>query len=245
MKGMLKAEWLKLTTTRSFYGLIAGAIVVALLGALSTTGSAAVETLKGPLHEQSFWIVASMNIGLFALVLGIRSYTEEYRHRTIVHTLFADPHRRRSAVAKGIVSALAAALLAALATAVMSAAALALASAKGGGLEPSGADIEAAGGLLLASGLWALLGVGVGALVRHQVPAIVGGLLWMLVIENLGAGVLGDAGSFLPGRAGFAVAGAVEAGELLAVHTGAALLGTYALAFWLVGLLATRHRDVA
>jgi ABC-2 type transport system permease protein len=155
VRGMFEAEWLKLRTTRAFYGLIAGAAGVAALGAFSTVASAKVDSLTGPLHEQTFWVLASVNIGLFALILGIRSYTEEYRHGTIVHTLFADPHRRRSAAAKAAISAGAAAVLAAVATVVMIGIALAMAAAKGGNLALGAADIGAFGGLLGASALWA------------------------------------------------------------------------------------------
>lgn len=244
MKGMLAAEWLKLRTTRSYYGLIAGAVGVAALGAFSTVASARVDALSGPLHAQTFWVLASMNVGLFALILGIRSYTEEYRHRTIVHTLFADPHRRRSAVAKAVVSALAAALLAAVAAIVMIAAAIGMASAKGGSLGVEGSDAGAFVGLLGAAALWAILGVGVGALVRHQVAAIVGGLVWVLVIENLGTGFLGDAGSYLPGQAAHALARATEVADLLTVPLATAALATVTLLLWAAGLTMTRRRDV-
>lgn len=242
---MLRAEWLKLQTTRAFYGLIAGAVGVAGLGAFSTVASAQAESLSGPIHQQTFWVLASINIGLFALILGIRAYTEEYRHRTIVHTLFADPRRRRSAVAKAVASAAGAVLLAAVATAIMIGVALGMASAKGGTLAPDASDFGAVAGLVGAAALWAVLGVGVGALVRHQVAAIVGGLVWVLVIENLGAGFLGAAASFLPGQTAHSLARASEAGDLLAVPVAAAVFAGYALALWAAGVTATRRRDVA
>lgn len=245
MKGMLKAEWLKLRTTRAFYGLIAGAVAVSALGAFSTVASARADSLTGPLHEQTFWILASVNIGLFALILGIRAYTEEYRHRTIVHTFYADPPRRRSAAAKAAVSAGAAAVLAAVAAAVMSGIALLMASAKGGQLALSASDMGAFGGLLGASALWAVLGVGVGALIRHQVAAIVGGLVWILVIENMGAGFLGDAGAYLPGQAAHSLGRATEVGNLLAVPVAIVALTGYALFLWVAGVVVTRRRDLA
>jgi ABC-2 type transport system permease protein len=245
VKGMLKAEWLKLLTTRAFLGLIAGAVGVAGLGAFSTVASTGVDSLSGPLHEQTFWVLSSINIGLFALIVGIRAYTEEYRHRTIVHTLFADPHRRRSAVAKALVSALAAVILTAVAMTVTIGIVLAMASVKGGNLAPDASDAGAIVGLLGASALWAVLGVGIGALVRHQVAAIVGGLVWVLVIENMGAGFLGQAGSYLPGQTAHSLARATEIGDLVAVPMAADVLGGYALLSWAAGVAATRRRDVA
>lgn len=245
MKGMLKAEWLKLRTTRAFYGLIAGATAVATLGGFSTVASAHMDSLAGPLHAQTFWVLASINIGLFALILGIRAYTEEYRHGTIVHTLFADPHRRRNALAKAVVSASAAVLMAAVAMAAMIGVVLAMASAKGGNLSLDASDAGPITGLLGAAALWAVLGVGIGALIRHQVAAIVGALVWVLVIENLGAGFLGEGASYLPGQAAHALARATEVGNLLAVPGAIAVLGGYALALWGAGVAATRRRDVA
>lgn len=244
MKGMIKAEWLKLRTTRAFYGLIAGGAGVAALGGFSTIASAPVDSLAGPVHEQTFWVLASINIGLFALILGIRAYTEEYRHRTIVHTLFADPHRRRSALAKAVVSALAAAVLASVAVAVAVLVASVTASAKGGDLALAGSDAGAIAGLVGAAALWAILGVGVGALIRNQVAAIVGGLLWVLVIENLGSGFLGDAASYLPGQSAHSLAQASEMGDLLALPVATAVLGGYAFVGWAAGVTMIRRRDI-
>lgn len=243
MRGMLKAEWLKLVTTRAYYGLVLGAVGVAALGSVSTVASANVEALSGPLHTQQFWILASINVGLFALIVGIRSYTDEFRHRTIVHTLFADPRRRASAVAKALVTAGAAMVLATAAAVVMVGVALAVSSLKGGNLSPDGSDVGALAGLVLASGLWSVLGVGVGAVVRQQVPAIVGALVWVLVIENLGGGFLGDAGMYLPGQSAHALAQA-DMGDLLAVPVGATVLAAYAVAAWMLGVTTIRRRDV-
>lgn len=244
MRAMLKAESLKLRTTRGFAGLVAGASGVAALGAFSTVTSAPVEALTGPLHQQTFWMVASINVGLFALIVGIRSYTEEFRHRTVVHTLFADPARVRSAVAKALVAAAAAAILASIAAATMSVVGLGLASAKGGNLTLAAADARAFAGFLLASALWAVAGVGIGSLVRHQVPAIVGALVWVLVIENLGAAFLGDAAAYLPGQSAHALARA-DVPDLLAPGLGAVVLAGYAAILWMGGAAAIRHRDVA
>ncbi|MDQ3963850.1 MAG: hypothetical protein M3277_08075 [Actinomycetota bacterium] len=244
MRATLNAEWLKLRTTRAYAGLIAGAVGVAALGAFSTVASAPVHSLSGPVHSQTFWMLASINIGLFALIVGIRSYTEEFRHRTVVHTLFADPARIRSAIAKAIVAAAAAALLATIAAAGMTLVGLAMASAKGGNLSLAASDVEAFAGFLLATGLWAIVGVGIGALVRHQVPAIVGALVWVLVIENLGAAFLGAAGRYLPGQSAHALAGA-DLPDLLAPTVGAAVLATYAAVLWMAGAAAMRQRDVA
>jgi ABC-2 type transport system permease protein len=65
-------------------------------------------------------------------------------------------------------------------------------------------------GSAFAAGLWGAIGVGVGAVVRSQVPALVGLVVWHLFIENLLVGDIagvGAVGRYLPGAAGKAISG--------------------------------------
>lgn len=244
MTRALKAELLKLLTTRAIYGLLAGEIGVVLLTTVSTVMSAKSTSLTGPIHNQVFFLLVSINVGLFSLIIGMRTMTDEFRHSTIAHSFLSDPKRRRTIVAKGVTGAVAAASLALLSAAVMVAVALPLASGKGGGLSFSGDDLGATAGFVAAQALWALVGVGIAAIVRHQVPAVVGGVVWILVIENLGSAFLGDAGRYLPGQAAYAFAKALD-GAALVPSTAAVVLTFYAAAGMLLGLMVVRRRDVA
>jgi hypothetical protein len=95
-----------------------------------------------------------------------------------------------------------------------------------------------------AAALWALIGLGVGALVRNQVATLVGLCAWMLLIENLLLPFVPDAGRFTPGAAGLALAGSV-ADKLLTPAPAALVLILFALASAAGGWLATLRRDVA
>ena len=242
---MLRAELRKLTTTRAALGLLAGAVVVTGLSAFSTTASAEPSSLSEPLHTQQLFLLASINIGLFALILGVRSFTDEFRHGTIAWTLLSVRERWRVVVAKAMTSALAAALIALVAQAAMVGVAVAVAGAKGATLGLSGADAGAVVGLAVGAAAWAALGVGVGALVRHQVAAIVGGLVWVLVVENLAAGLLKGAGRFLPGQAAHGVANAAAVTDLLPVRTAVPVLFGYTMVFGLLAILTLSQREVA
>ena len=102
-------------------------------------------------------------------------------------------------------------------------------------------------GSAAAGALWAAIGVGVGALVRHQVPTVVGICAWLLFVEGLLVGDLvglGDVFKFLPGSAAAAISGQ-EPSTLLAPTSGLALLGAYAAAAALAGVFAISRRDVA
>jgi ABC-2 type transport system permease protein len=98
-----------------------------------------------------------------------------------------------------------------------------------------------------AAGLWAAIGVGIGALVRNQVPTLIGICAWLLFVEGLLVGDLtgvGDVGRFAPGAAAAAISGQ-DPDALLAPALGLVLLALYAAAAALAGALATDRRDVA
>jgi ABC-2 type transport system permease protein len=240
----LRSELIKLLTTRGLYGLVTGAVAVVVLGTVSTIMSTNAREITGSLHEQVFYMLASINAGLFGLVLGIRSFTDDFRHGTVIPTILATGNRFRVAVAKGAVAALAGGVLGIVVVAAMASVAVALSSIRGGDLAISNSDLRAFTGMIATIALWGVLGVGVGATVRHQVAAIVGGLIWILVVENLGAGFLGDAGRLLPGQAGHALTRATQAGELIPFPVAAAVFGTYAVLIWLLGAVIFSQRDV-
>jgi hypothetical protein len=87
----------------------------------------------------------------------------------------------------------------------------------------------------------------VGSVVRNQVPALVGIVVWLLFIENLLVGDIagvGVVGRLLPGAAGRAITGQGP-GTLLAPAVGLVLLALYAAAAAAAGTLATSRRDFA
>ena len=123
----------------------------------------------------------------FALVLGILAVTSEFRHGTITPSLLVVPDRVRLTLAK-LGASLATGLALGLrgdrrCAAVLGAAIL---SARGidTGLRRLAGD-EADRRRDVGTALYAALGVGVGAIVRNQVGAIVGTLVYLFVLENL------------------------------------------------------------
>jgi ABC-2 type transport system permease protein len=93
-----------------------------------------------------------------------------------------------------------------------------------------------------AAALWAAIGVGVGALVRNQVGAVVGLCVWMFLVESVSEGFVPDAARLFPGGVGLALAG--NSDELSAA-VGALLLVLYAAAVSAAGWLETLRRDIA
>jgi ABC-2 type transport system permease protein len=94
-----------------------------------------------------------------------------------------------------------------------------------------------------ASALWAAIGVGVGAIVRDQVPALIGIAAWLLFVEGLFGENLTEISKFAPGTLGTAISGQ-EPDTLLTPGLSLLLLALYAAAAVAVGWLATKRRDV-
>ena len=90
--------------------------------------------------------------------------------------------------------------------------------------------------------IWPVVGIGVGLLIRSQVAAIVGEVVWLMGLEQMIGGRLGDLGDFLPGEAGLAAA--------IVPSSTALWVGSLALLGWAVvtsvgGALVLRRRDIA
>jgi hypothetical protein len=94
--------------------------------------------------------------------------------------------------------------------------------------------------------VYAIIGVGVGALLRNQVGAIVGSLVYLLVVESIvsGIGVLQGAYKWLPGGAVQAITSDFQAPDLLQPWQGGLLLLGYGLLAALLGTLFAVRRDV-
>ena len=113
MNDVLRSEFRKLRTTRTAFGLLAGAVVLHGPRAVGfaerrdagRTGGGphvAVRLRRGGRHHRV----------VFVMVLGIRSFTDEVRHGSIVPTFLATPKRLRVLAAKTAVSAAAAVVFA-------------------------------------------------------------------------------------------------------------------------------------
>jgi ABC-2 type transport system permease protein len=167
---------------------------------------------------------------------------------TIRPTFLVTPRRGRVVAAKVSVSILIGAVFGLLAGTAAAAAGTAALRARGiEVLLDRGDYVLLVAGSAAAAALWAAIGAGVGALVRNQLPTLIGICAWLLFVEGLLAGDLvglGDVGQFLPGAAAAAISGQ-DPGTLLAPAVGLVLLALYAAAAAVAGSLATSRRDVA
>jgi hypothetical protein len=246
VKAQLRAELFKLRSTRTGLGLF-GAMTGLVLLAVLLHSLLPARVLASRENQLVIFGRGEFLGSLFAVLLGALSVTAEIRHGTIRPTFLVTPRRARVVWSKVWVSILAGAgfgLVAGAAAVVAGAAAF---RARGIEVRLDAGDYALLiAGSAAAAGLWAAIGVGVGALFRHQVPTMIGICAWLLFIEGLLVGDLvglGDVFKFLPGSAAAAISGQ-RPGTLLGPAVGALLLALYAAAAALAGSLATSRRDV-
>ena len=245
MRNQIASEFRKLTTTRSIYAMLAGLIVIVGLGVVATTTDGQPGSLLAPLEHQVFLHVSLTIAPLFGLLLGLRSFTDEFRYGSIVPTLLASPVRRRVLGAKLVATAGGGVALSLAAMAISIGVGVPILIIKGFDVAWStGAMAEIVGRLVVATVLWTAIGVGLGLAVKHQVAAIAGTLVWLLAAEGILSGLVPDVAKYFPGAAGFATVG-INSAELLTPALGAALLGAYAVVAVAAGGILMQRRDIA
>jgi ABC-2 type transport system permease protein len=249
MARLVRSEWTKLLTTRVWLGLLLGgcllsggfaALITGLAG--QTDGPPAVGT---PAYEQVVFSLAS-NAGVLSLVLGIIGMTQEYRHRTATPTFLASPRRGHVVVAKLVAYLLAAIPFALVVCLVDVAVVVVYAGGRGSAPSLTGDNLQVLAGAAASVVLYAVIGVGVGALFRNQVGAIVGSLVYLFVIEAIVGGITAISGVYkwLPGGARDAMTASTGGPDLLNQWQGGVLLLGYGLLAALLGTVLAVRRDV-
>ena len=252
MNALIRSELLKLRTARSF-------IVLTCLGAGLT---AVISILSGFLTDFSDpgntrpavdAISNASFVLLFALMLGILLITSEYRHGSIASTLLVEPDRRRLLLAKLLAAAIAGAAIGLVAAALDLVIEAAILPTRDLSLHVGGKELfRLLAGMTAGGGLMAALGVGIGALVRRQTAAIVGFLVFLLVIESFLTGLVLDSGEvrFTLSAAMAQVTDTTETAGInnldhpLGQVSGGLVLLAWVAVFGAVGALVIQARDV-
>jgi ABC-type transport system involved in multi-copper enzyme maturation permease subunit len=204
MSALLQAELLKLRTTRTFLALVAASLGLALLVVVlvSLIGDDFTKDDVRDLFTADF-------TGLFIILLGVIGMAGEWRHRTITSTILAAPDRIRLLAAKMLAYAAAGALLSLIVTLTIMVVGTTILSARGEETAAFADLLDVLWRNLLVATLVGALGVGIGALLRNQVVAIVGVLFVAFVFEPTLIGLAPDVGRFGPTQG--APSGIIEA----------------------------------
>lgn len=199
---LVQAEFLKFRTTQVWFWLLVATVAVT---ALLVVGQLAPADSNISTSGDVANLFASSSQGyVLVFVLGVLGVTTEFRYQTITPTVLQTPSRWTIVTAKMITYAIVGIGYALAAVAVQLAMAVPWLSAKGIHVDFGDSDVQRA--LLAVFGVLALFGVvglGVGALLRNQVVAVVVGIVFLLVVQNVlvAIPVVKHAFPFTPGGA--------------------------------------------
>ena len=247
MTALVRAELLKVRTTRAWWAYLA---VIALLVGLAVAGDIGSNAESRSDLDFQLGLVEAAGFGaVLSMILGITMVTTEFRHGTVTPTFLAEPSRERVLASKALAGTLVFLLFAALALLVVAVVTVPWLSIVGAENHLLDGEVGTrAVETLLSAVLWGLLGIAVGSVVHGQVAALVGTLVWIFVVENLLVGILGlldgdGMTAYLPFRALDAADG-TGGDNLLSYWPGVAVsLGWIAL-IGAAGVVRTSRRDI-
>jgi ABC-2 type transport system permease protein len=238
-----KAELLKVRSTRTTLGLMLGMVALILLFALLTGLLSKAGALSTTEDQRQLLSLGSL-AGIFSALAGVLLVTSEYRFGTIRPTFLFTPVRSRVLAAKVAAGLLAGVAFGVVGEGVGFAIGYAILAARGISFTLSGGNVALLlVGTLAGTALWGAIGVGLGAIVRNQVGAVIGLLAWGFIVDNLLFGLVPSVGRLTPTRAQDALIG-LTTKNLLSPAAGAIVLIAWAAALALIGLPLVSRRDV-
>ncbi|MBW8751708.1 MAG: hypothetical protein JF565_09835 [Propionibacteriales bacterium] len=187
-------------------------------------------------------------VSLFTLVLGIMAVAGEYRNRTITDTYLSTPDRGRVVGAKLAAYAVAGTVFATVNAVTALLAVRIWWSVKGVPLDLGDSRLwHTVVGCWAWNIAFAVIGVGLGALVRNLTAAIAAALAWVALVEGIVGQIVGDLARWLPFATGSAL-GDVKAStgsfDPLPQVAAAGALAAYAAVFAVVAITTSVRRDV-
>lgn len=248
MTALVHAEVLKLRTRTAAW------LLLATLGlmALTITFSVGDTNASGSLDDPGLLAgIVGISFGVpevWVVLLGGLAFTQEFRYGTITSTYLGEPRRTRVLVAKWLSVALASVVITIATLALSATFGIALISSRNGDVTLATQFWQMAGAALVVMAAYGVIGVAVGALVRNQIAAVVGVLVWMLAVEQTVIAAFPAIGRWIPGGAtsAFLQLGSALSldGKLLSAPVGGLVLLGYTAVAVTLALLLTPRRDV-
>jgi hypothetical protein len=247
---LLRAEFLKLRTTQVWFWLLLG--VIAVSGLLIVGGLAPSNGVQDASDVPDLFASASTAY-IVVFTLGVLGVTTEFRYQTITATLLVTPSRWAVVTAKMITYAILGVAYALVAVATQLAVAVPWLAAKDIDVD-YGSDhvVHAILGVFAVVALYGIIGLGVGALVHNQIVAVVVGIIFLLVLQNIILLIPGVryAWPYTPNGASQAILHTTGSTEVTdGVHLLSAGGGVVVLLLWafvpaILGAAITMNRDI-
>ncbi len=201
---LIKSEWRKLIYARANWGLLVAATLVSMLSVavtpfiIDSQGELLGLSLESQAAVDSVY-ANGISGYVFAIILGILLMAGEFRHGTAVATFLTSPKRGAVVANKLGIAALSGILLMWISTAFsMATGWLALQSFENVAAPSENLVLNSLMAATIGGAVLGLIGVAIGSLVRNQMLAIVGSLVYLFIIDPILLAVWPDAGKWLP-----------------------------------------------
>ena len=189
MKALVHAEVLKLRSTRTPAWLLFATLGLVVLTVVFNVPKVGAENAPVSLDDpgllagtvgDSFGVPEVM-----VVLLGVLAFTQEFRYGTATSTYLGEPRRTRVLVAKWLSVALASVVITAATLALSVTLGVALIRSRDGDVTAAAQFWQTVAAVFVVAAAYGVIGVAVGALVRNQIAAAVGVLIWMLAVERI------------------------------------------------------------
>ena len=235
MTALLKAELLKLRTTRTFVAIVgsAGALSLILVVLGAVLGK----------ETDPHALFTNTAITYIIVLLGAIAMTGEWRHRTITGSVLAAPNRVRMLAAKTVSYSVAGVTLSILVTVPTIIVGELVLAGRGDATLGAGGIADVLWRNLAVAALLGPLGVCIGALVRNQIVTVVGLVIVAAALEPAVFSGVPEFGRFLPlsGAPGGVLGGT---DGTLSPGPAVAVLVAWGLAAFAAAAIDLRRRDL-
>ncbi|MGA8117401.1 MAG: ABC transporter permease [Actinocatenispora sp.] len=269
MSRVIRSELLKVRTTNLWWLMLIGVVVFTALSLGVNMLSGYVQLNPDSANGQNVPKADIVHIAtnlytsgqyfgtLLAMVFGILIFTNEFFHQTATATFLATPKRTHAIGGKLFVAVVVGIVIALITSALSMPSGALFLSSQDAALHLGDASVLKSIGLnWLAFAVWAVFGLGLGALLRSQILAVIVGLVAMLVGQTVLQLVLGllaqhyhqawimDISYWLPSGASGVMTSPDGAGGF-AWWQGTLILLGYGVVAAVVGTIITQRRDVS
>lgn len=245
MTRLIRAELRKLTSTKMPWAFLLVLLTIAAINAFAVIAGTDFDGSKDFISteaDQQSLVAFAANGFILAALFGAIAVAREYGHHTVVPTFLASPKRHRAVLAQLIAVATNGAVLSLVGAGLtITAVALSLPTTEYSFLISAShvAQILAAAAFAGAAG--AILGAGIGAVVRNVGGAVTGAVLALIVGPPLVVQLANGTASWMPNVLATVLAGV---GSDVSTPAAAAALAIWGLIPAAVGVLAVERRDV-
>jgi len=245
MHRLIRSELRKLTTTKMPLAFLGVLVVIAALNAFAVVAGTDMDGSKAFIAteaDQQSLIAFAFNAFMGAGLFGAIAVAREYGHHTVVPTFLASPIRHRAVLAQLAAVAIGGCVLSLVGAALTATAvAIALPTTDYGFLVSTSNVVRVLAAAAFAGAAGAVLGAGIGSIVRNTGGAVTLTVFTFMVAPPLVVQLANDTASWMPANLANVISGTVDD---VSQPAALAALAVWALVPAVIGLIAVQRRDV-